>query len=456
MDQELELGTAKISKLLRRFAIPCIVSLVLNAVYNMVDQIFIGIGVGYTANAATNVIYPLMQFSIAASIMIGDGAATYLNLKLGEGDQKAAEKGVAAGIVGLLGVGVILCLVYNIFLEPLCWLFGATENTIDYALGYGRIISIGMVFGTFTSSQSIIRSDGSPKVAMIGMLAGFAVNMIGDPLAIFVLDAGVEGAAWATIIGQAVNSLINVIYLCRCKTVKLNKNSFKDCLKHLRKVSHLGLSSFTSQITAVVIMLVCNNLLVVFGEQSKYGGDIPLAALGVTMKVFSVLQCVVSGLMCGAQPIISYNYGNKKYDRIQQTLKITLVISLGLMAAATLVFQLSPMLIVRMFGNSSDLYNEFAVKCLRIYLMLLILDGFTLVSSFYLQFIGKAGKAAVLMCCRNLVVLIPCMYIFARLFGVEGILWAGTLTSFVIGIVSAIIFVRENRSLTLAQQAAQK
>lgn len=217
------LASGSIVRLLIKFSVPSIISLVLNAVYNMVDQIFIGQGVGYLGNGATNVIFPMMQLAIAFALLFGDGTANYMNIKMGLGDVKCAGYGMASGLVGAIGAGLIITFLYNILLEPLCWFFGATDLTIGYSLEYGRIVSLGMVFSVFSgATMSIIRADGSPFYAMMGMIAGCVVNLVGDPLAIFVLDLGVAGAAWATVAGMAVNSLINAYYLvCKTRSVRL-------------------------------------------------------------------------------------------------------------------------------------------------------------------------------------------------------------------------------------------
>ena len=445
-----QLGKETIGKLLLTFALPSVVSLVLNAVYNMVDQIFIGQGVGYLANGATNVIFPLTQAAVAIGLLLGDGTASFMNLKLGSRDEKAAEKGMSAGITGLLIAGVVLFLLYNIFLEKLCHLFGATEATLPYALEYGRIISLGIIFCVFSSgAMSIVRADGSPKLAMMGMVTGCIINLIGDPIAIFVLGLGVRGAAIATILGQAVNALIYAFYLVKPKAVKLNLSSFKGCFSYLPRVARLGLSSFTTQLCIVLVIAVQNNLLVYYGALSEYGAEIPMTALGVTMKVFTVLQCAIAGLMAGAQPIISFNYGSEHYDRVKKTLLITLIISLSLMAVATIWFQLAPMSIIQIFGSEDALYNDFATKCLQIFLSLLVFDGFQMVTSSFLQSIGKPVPASMLVLLRQIIISIPAMLTLSKLTGVLGVLYSGPVAAFVVGITSAFLLLREVRRISL-------
>lgn len=450
-----ELGTEKINKLLLKFSLPSVVSLVLNAIYNMIDQIFIGQGVGYLANGATNVIFPLMQLAVAIGLLIGDGTASFINLKLGQNDQKAASKGMAAGIVGLLISGIILVIVYNIFLEPLCWLFGATDQTLPYALQYGRVISCGIIFCMFScGTMSMIRADGSPGVAMMGLVAGCVVNLIGDPVAIFILGWGVRGAAIATISGQIVNMIINVCYLTHCKSVTLDAKARNHCISFIPRVAKMGLSSFITQFAVVIVIVFQNNVLVSYGAKSEYGAEIPMTALGVTMKVFTILQSAIAGLMAGSQPIFGYNYGSGQYARVKETLKKTLLISILIMAIATVWFQVAPMTIVSLFGTTDEMYIKFSVMCLRVFLLLIVLDAVQMVASSFLQSIGKAAQGSVLVFFRQLIIQIPAMLILASIFGVEGVLYAGPVSSFLVFIPSAIFLIREWRDLNKKEKAA--
>ena len=446
---EQKYAQEKVGKLLMTFSVPSVISLVLNALYNMVDQIFIGNGVGYLGNGATNVIFPLTQLAIAIGLLIGDGTASYMNLKLGEGMREEAEKGMAAGLVALTASGIALSILLTVFLQPLCRLFGATDDIMPYALDYGYIIVAGTIFNIFPcGAMSIVRGNGGPKTAMLSMLTGFTINMIGDPLTIFVFHWGVKGAAIATVLGQAASAGVCIAYLVRKKgTIRLTKESFTGCIKYVPRTAKLGLSSFVTQLAIVVVLYFQNNLLVKYGALSKYGAEIPLTALGVTMKVFTLLQNAITGLCSGAQPIVSYNYGRALRSRVRDILKLLLIFSAALMGLATLWFQLAPMSIVRIFGSADSLYNEFSVKCLRIFLMLIFLDSFQMVGSSFLQSIGKPIPATALVLFRQIIVRIPAMLILGKLFGVEGILYAGALSSLLVGILAVVFLVREWRAL---------
>ena len=251
------LGTERIGKLVLTFAVPSIISMVINALYNIVDQIFIGQGVGYLGNGATNVVMPMTVIAIALSLLIGDGAAAYLSLKLGEGDEKSAARGVGCSISVMVIVGVILCILFNLFLEPLCKLFGATEDILPYAMDYGRIISYGILFSSIDSGMAgMIRADGSPKFSMAGLLLGCITNIILDPVFIFVFHWGVKGAAWATIAGQILNAFLYLAYIWKFKSIKLDKECFRISGKVMAKVSSLGVSSFITQIAIVLVMAI--------------------------------------------------------------------------------------------------------------------------------------------------------------------------------------------------------
>lgn len=291
------LGAERIGKLILTFAVPSIISMVVNALYNIVDQIFIGQGVGYLGNGATNVVMPMTVIAIALSLLIGDGAAAYLSLKLGEGDEKSAARGVGCSISVMAIAGIILCVLFQLFLEPLCRLFGATEDILPYAMEYGRIISYGILFSSIDSGMAgMIRADGSPKYSMAGLLVGCITNIILDPIFIFVFHWGVKGAAWATIAGQILNAFLYLAYIWKFKSIRLDKECFRISGKVMAKVSSLGISSFITQIAIVLVMAVTNNILVSYGAESKYGAEIPLTTIGITMKVNQVVSAVLLGL----------------------------------------------------------------------------------------------------------------------------------------------------------------
>ncbi|MCC8045529.1 MAG: MATE family efflux transporter [Clostridiales bacterium] len=438
------LGTERVGKLILKFSIPSVISMVVNALYNIIDQIFIGQGVGYLGNAATNVIVPFTIICSAFGLLIGDGAASYMSLRLGQKDPDGAAKGVGNAISMTVVIGLALCVLLQIFLKPLCGLFGATEAVLPYAMDYGRIICLGLFFAMIDSAMSgVIRADGSPRYSMAGLLAGCITNIILDPIFIFVCGWGVKGAAWATIIGQILNAVIYIAYIWKFRTIHLDKNCFVISGKTASRVCSLGTSSFITQISMVLVVAVSNNLLVSYGAKSIYGSDIPLAAFGITMKVNQILIAIVIGMSTGSQPIWGYNYGSGQKDRVKQTYKTILLVSTVILTVAFAVFQLAPMSIVKIFGSESELYNEFAVKCFKIFLLACPLNGVQLVTSIFFQSIGKPTLATIISLTRQILYLLPAMLILPLALGVEGVLWAGALAD-ILAFITALILLKMN------------
>lgn len=433
------LGTERIGKLMVRYAIPTIISNVVNSLYNMVDQIFIGNGVGYLGNAATNIILPLMTLVMALGMMIGDGTAAYMSLNLGKGKLDKAAKGVGNAITLTIGVGIVFAIMIEIFLNPLCHLFGATTDNLPYALEYGRIVALGFPFAIICSSfGSIIRADGRPKESMVGLLIGCITNMILDPIFIFVFKWGVAGAAFATIIGQILNAIYFITCMFRFKFIKLKKEYFSLKWDICKSVCGLGTSSFITQGSTVLVITVLNNTLGTYGALSKYGADIPLAALGITMKVNQLVSGVAVGIAAGVQPILGYNFGSGQYDRVKKSFMWSLTAGTIILIFAFIIFQVFPERIVLLFGQESDLYMEFAVKCFRTYLGGCFLIPAGAVTGILFQAIGKTVHAAVLSLSRQVIILIPAVLIFGMLGGVEGILWSGAVSDCLSGIISLI------------------
>lgn len=434
------LGTERIGKLLTGFAVPSIISLVLIAVYNLVDQIFIGQGVGYLGNAATNIILPLMTVQIAIGVMLSDGTASFLSLKLGEGDERKAAKGVANCITLTILSGVLLCVLFELFLEPLCHLFGSTDTIHSYAMEYGRIIVLGFPLSMIDGALAgVIRADGRPKESMYGMIIGCFSNVILDWLFVIVIPWGVAGAAWATIIGQALNAIYYIFLMFRFKSVKLKKEDFKLDRKIYGKVLSLGIPSFITQIATVIVIFTMNNVIGAVGVNSKYGTDIPLAVIGITMKLCLVVTQIALGIAIGAQPIYGFNYGGKQFKRVKETFKLAMISSTLVLVAATVIFQLFPGEIISLFGRESALYMEFAVKSVRIYLGACFVVGMNLVCCIFLQSVGKAVPSSILSLARQIVILVPAIAILGELGGVEGILWSGPVSDVLACILSLIM-----------------
>lgn len=446
--KQLDLGKEKIGKLLKAFAIPCIISLVVNALYNMVDQIFIGWGVGYLGNGATNVIFPITVLCLAFSLMFGDGTSAYLSLKLGEKNKKDAQKGVANGVIASVIISVILGILVLVFLPQLITIFGGTDNLRSYAMDYGYIIAIGIPFMMIgTTLNSIIRADGSPKYAMTSMIIGAVLNIILDPISIFVFNMGIKGAAYATIISQFVNFLINIMYLKKFKSIEITKESFKPSFKVMKSVGMLGISSFITQIAVVIIITVQNTLYNMYGASSKFGTEIPITVHGIVMKVNMILTSIIIGIAAGSQPIVGYNYGAKKYDRVKKTLKMVMLLSVCVSAVSFVLFQTIPETLISIFGSGDELYNEFACLTFRIYLMLIICNGIQISSGIFFQAVGKPAKSAFLTLSRQILFYIPASIILSKFYGVMGVLYAGPVTDGLAFIIAAILLAFETKKL---------
>ena len=311
---------------------------------------------------------------------------------------------------------------------------------MGYATAYGRIIVLGFpVFVIGVGAGSVIRADGRPKASMVGMLIGCIANMILDPIFIFVCRWGVQGAAWATIIGQLLNAVFYIVCLCRFQTIRLEKKHLVLHLHTVGRIVSLGMSSLFTQIAATVVIAVQNNLLVKYGAKSVYGADIPMAALGITMKTSQLITSIAMGIASGVQPILGYNYGNGQYDRVKQTFKISFGICTAIMLAALVVFQVFPESIIRIFGQESELYMEFAVKCFRIYLLACFMIPSGMVIGIFYQAIGKPVPSMVLSLSRQIIFLIPAMFILCALCGIDGLLWSGPVSDMLSGVLAILV-----------------
>ncbi len=456
MENSNYLGTEKVGNLLRRFAIPCIFSLIISCLYNIVDQIFVGNGVGYLGNAATGVIFPITVVGWGLSLFFGDGAAAALSVSLGRGETKDIHRSVGSAIMGSFLSGVVVIVIAYLWGDGLLRLIGATDANIQMAHDYGAIIFIMMPLAmTQNTLASIIRADGSPKYAMMAMLTGAVINIIGDPVAIFALDMGIKGAAWATIIGQFVSFLICAAYLRNSKTFRVSAGSFKPSIMLLKPVMALGTSSLLTQLSIVVITVVNNILLVKYGARSAYGADIPLAAFVVIMKLFQIVLNVAIGIAAGAQPIVGYNYGAKNYDRVRELLKLMIKWTVIVGLVCTIAFEAIPGVFIRMFGSADDpVYFDFAVLCLRIYLSLILVTCVQKVCAIFLQSIGKAKAAAPLSVLRDVLLIVFSLLIPIAM-GVTGIFWAAPLADIMAILVTVTVMVRIWKELAHGTKAEE-
>ncbi len=460
--EENILGTEKIGKLILKFAIPSIISMLVNSLYNIVDQIFIGRGVGYLGNGATNVVFPLVILSLAFSLMIGDGTSAYLSLKLGEKKEKDAAKGVANGILISIIFSLIFAISSFIFLPQLLNIFGCTDALREYALNYGYIIVLGLPFAICgITLNGIIRADGSPKYSMTSMVSGAILNIILDPIFIFIFHMGVQGAAIATILSQLLTFVLNILYVRKFKTIKLTKEIFKLDFKVIFKLLSLGISSFITEMSFVVVMSVQNNLFGKYGAATEYGSEVPITVFGIVMKISQILNSIIIGLSVGSQPIIGYNYGAQAFDRVKKTLKMVLITSVTVSTFAFVLFQTIPDKLIMIFGSGEggdalpSNYIDFACIAFRTYLVLCICNGIQIPAGIFFQAIGKSTKSAVLSLSRQIIFLVPAFIVLGAMFGLMGLLYAGPFADGLAFLISSGLLIIEVKNLNKNHNTSQ-
>ncbi len=452
--KKLDLGKDSINQLLLSFAIPCVISMLINSIYNIVDQIFIGKGVGTVGNAATNVIFPLVLIFGAVASLIGNGTSANLSLRLGEGKKEEAVRMLGSSITVSVIVAIVIGILSYVCLPTLLHVFGSTETVYPYALSYGKIIAIGAPFVIiYTALSSIIRADGSPKYSMIMLIVGALVNIVLDPIFIFGFNMGVEGGALATIIGQFISFLMALLYIPKIKSVRLKRKDFKPNASIWRVLS-LGLSSFITQMIVLVLFVFMNNMLTSLGALTKFGADTPLSVYGIISKVNSLYISSVLGIAIGAQPIIGFNYGAGNKERVRTTLKKVLVVNFSLGILFNLIFLIFPEQLIQLFISTSDpgyeLFMEFAVLTCRSFLMLMALNALEMTTSVVVQSLGNVLKATLVTFIRQIILFIPIACILAYGFdkGIYGVLYASPISDVLCFIICAFIFRSEYVKLT--------
>ena len=451
---ENPLGSEPVSSLLRRFAIPSVIAMLVSALYNMVDQLFIGHSIGVLGNAATNVAFPLSMVCTSIGLLCGIGGAANFNLCMGRREPEHAKSYVGNAISMLAILGVILCVAVQLFLRPMMLLFGATPDVIDYACTYTRITSIGFPFLIITiGGSNLIRADGSPKFSMLCNLIGAIVNTILDPLFIFVFHMGMAGAALATITGQILSFALVVFYLRGFKTLPLSLSDLKPNLACWARIAALGATPAFNQVAMMVVQIVMNNTLTHYGSNSVYGSDIPLACAGIISKVNMLFFSFVIGISQGLQPIVSFNFGAQKYDRVKDAYKKAVFAATAISIVAFLCFQFFPRQIIGIFGSGSEEYLHFAERYFRIFLFFTFLNGIQPVSSNFFTSIGAPKKGIFLSLTRQIIFLLPLLLIFPYLFGIDGVMYTAPIADLAAASVSIVMVVREFKIMAELQKA---
>lgn len=443
------LGYEPLPKLLRSFAVPSVIAMLVGSLYNIVDQIFIGQGVGYLGNAATNVAYPLTTICLAIALLIGIGSASRFSLSLGAGEPEQAARVVGNAIAMMAVLGLLYTLLVEAFLHPLLLAFGATPDVMPYAVAYTRITALGMPLLIVTNAMSnLARADGSPKYSMTCMLVGAVINTILDPIFIFVLHQGVAGAALATVIGQFFSFLLAVRYAFHFQHIDLRREHLRLSLDESLQTASLGMSSSLNQVALTFVQIVINNSLIYYGAGSVYGTNIPLAACGIVMKTNALLLAVVIGISQGSQPIIGFNYGARQYGRVRGIYRLAIGCNLAVSLVGFLLFQFCPRQIISIFGSGDALYFEFAVRFMRIFLFMVLVNGVQMLSSSFFSAIGKPVKGLVLSMTRQVLFLIPLLLLLpALLGGIDGILFAGPVADTMAFLTTVCLVSREMKRI---------
>ncbi len=440
------LGTERLSSLLLRFAIPSIIAMVVSALYNMVDQ-FYSPSVGMLGNAATNVAFPLVITCTSIALMCGIGGAANFNLCMGRHEKDDAASFAGNAITMLFSLGVILCIVTRLFLKPMMILFGATSSVLNYSLTYTGITSLGFPFLILTTGgTNLVRADGSPKFSMACTLTGAIINTILDPTLIFGFHMGIAGAAWATVIGQIVSGIMVILYLRKFKTVDLTLKRLKPHPHYIGRIVSLGMAPFFNQVSMMVVQIVMNNVLIRYGAKSSYGSDIPLACAGIITKINMIFFSINIGISQGLQPIISYNYGAKKLDRVREAYLKAAISATIISTVSFICFQLFPRQIIGIFGSESEAYFRFAEKFFRIFLFCTFINGLQPITANFFTAIGKANRGIFLSLTRQVIFLLPLMIILPIFFGIEGVMFSAPIADGFAAICAITFAVHELRS----------
>ncbi|MBO5484780.1 MAG: MATE family efflux transporter [Lachnospiraceae bacterium] len=447
------LGTAPVSKLMVKFAVPSIIAMLVGALYNIVDQLFIGQAVGTLGNAATNIAFPLSTSCIALSLLFGIGGASCFNLTMGKGDRETAAYYIGNAAVMLAFCGVMLCVLTEVFLTPMLRGFGAPGEVLPYAVQYVRITAIGFPFLLLTTGGGhLIRADGSPRMTMICNLSGAIINTILDAIFVMVLDWGMAGAALATIIGQIFSGGIVIVYLFHYKTVSLRINHLRIHWKYTKKIISIGMASFFNQVAMMIVQIISNNLLRYYGALSVYGESIPIACAGIVMKVSQVFFSVVIGLGQGTQPIESFNYGARRYPRVRAAYRMALVAGGGIAVLSFVLFQAFPRQLLSLFGSGSESYYRFGISYFRIFMFFTCLNFLQPITSTFFTSIGKPVKGIFLSLTRQILFLLPLMILLPRFMGIDGILYAGPAADLIAAAVTVIMAAVELKSMRVVER----
>ncbi len=453
------LGTEGIGKLMCKYAVPCIISLLVGALYNIVDQIFIA-NAGYLGsygNAANTVVFPLTVIALAIAVMIGDGCCAFVSLSLGKKKPADASRSMGNAILLTIISSLILTAIYLLFIDEIIAMFGGTvnEETFRYSKEYFFWISVGIPFYMFVQAiNPVIRADGSPKFAMISTLVGAVINIILDPVFIFIFKWGMMGAAVATVIGQIATAVLSVWYLCHTKVIPIKREDFQFDARIIRRTLVLGICSFLSQISLVVAMAAINNMICTYSAMDEIFGQtqyaqIPMAVVGIVMKFFQIVISIVVGMAAGCIPIVGYNMGAGAYDRTKKLFTRLLISEACVGVVAFIIVEFFPQQLISIFGaaNESVYYTDFAVRAFRIYLCMMVFACINKAAFIFLQATGKAAASTMLSMVREIVFGVGFALILPHFFGLDGVLYSMPVSDVLTAVISLILIVITHRQL---------
>ncbi len=451
MDRSKQLGEMKIIKLIFKFSIPAIIGMLVNALYNVVDRIFIGQGVGSLGIGATTIAFPVMLIMMAFSMLIGVGANSLVSIRLGQNRREEAEGIFGNAFVLLILSSLLLSIIGLVILEPFLRFLGASEQMLPYAKDYLQIILIGGVFQSVgMGMNNFIRSEGNPKIAMYTMLIGAAINTVLDPVFIFIFHWGMKGAAIATILAQAVSALWVILYFFRASSLlKINRKSMRLRIGYIFNIFALGAAPFAMQLAASVLNWIMNKGL------GTYGGDVAISGMGIVNSITTLMIMPLFGINQGVQPIIGYNYGAAKYDRVKEAYKLAVIFATTIVVIGWIITRLFPAQLVYLFNRKDQELVTFGTFAIRRFLMFLPIIGFQIISSNYFQAVGKPMHSALLGLSRQVLILIPALLILPLFFGLNGIISAGPLSDILSALITGTFIIIEMRKLD-SQHAAEQ
>lgn len=455
------LATEKIGVLMRKYSLPCIISLLVGALYNIVDQIFIANAdyLGSYGNAANTVVFPLTVIALAIAVMIGDGCCAFVSLCLGKKEPQNAGRSVGNAIVLTLVASIVLTVIYLVFMDTIIAMFGGTVNdeTFRYSKEYFFWITLGIPFYMFGQALNpVIRADGNPRFAMVSTLVGAILNVILDPIFIFIFKWGMMGAAVATVIGQIVTAILTILYLCKPHILKLTKHDFGLKWNVICRMLPLGICSFLSQISLVAAMAAINNMIRKYGSldpifgQAQYA-QIPMAVVGIVMKFFQIVISIVVGMAAGCIPIVGYNMGAGIYQRVKKLFTCLLISEACVGAVALILVEGFPQALIGIFGaaNESVYYTDFAIKSFRIYLCMIILACINKAAFIFLQAMGKAMDSTMLSMVREIVFGVGFALLLPIFFGLDGVLYSMPVSDVLTAVISAVLIVKTYKQLSM-------